>query len=658
MHILFTFLLLFSTLLFASSSNDPYKNIEYFELKNGLKVYLLSDKKSTNTEIKLEVNVGSSVEDSKSAGLSHLLEHLIFRDQRVPYKDYIDYLEEEGATYINGYTGEYTTVYEGTMDAKKSYFLADAFATMIFDKKLNYVDLEVEQRALQTEIGDVKWYNTLAFYFGRGFKYVLKAFPKEQDIFVDSFGLEKEHEKLSTYQQKLNNPTFTLQRVMQHYDEYYYPQNMTLKIAGNFSVKKMKRLIKKRYGSVEKKGVKSTHELAYNAKLTQVPFKVAMTGASDTNTAYIGARYLMNDYKQYLILLAYSEHLANKMQQLLRNRLGQTYSVETYNAGLRNASLIGVVLKSLHKDFDENIELIEKKIADDVSLMSENEIEEALKQFSLYYTSLEHDSQTLLSLIETQEFLHVYQNTYNKTAYEIFHEIDAKQFQKVLTKSFRPRFSFLYIYRDYYIFPFDMPFFLLLLLGIIIYTAKKMSKLFMLNKNITYAKRDIRFSRRLTSYFVSFLVLGSLFFITTVAISWIEYYFFENVFLDPYYMNSLDKPWNYIYAFVDFLLFLFIFILISLLFLRNFFTKIDVTENNIYIVGMTIDIVNKFEIQEIKKVPWSFSKRGKIYGLKILFFRSVVMVKTKEKVLYLRSKSASELEEDLSKWQRGCNKAT
>ena len=658
MNIFSTFLLFFSTLLFASSSADPYKNIHYFKLDNGLKVYLLSDRKSTNTQIKLEVNVGTSVENSKNAGISHLLEHLIFRDKRVPYRDYIDYLEEEGATYINAYTDEYKSVYEATMDAKKSYFLVDAFATMIFDKKLNRVDLEVEQRALQTEIGEVKWYNTLAFYFGRGFKYVMKVFPESQDIFVDSFSLEKQREELSLYQQKLNNKTFTLRQVMQHYDAYYYPQNMTLKIAGNFNLKKMKKLIQKKYGSIEKAGFKETEKLAYNAKLSQLPFHVTITGESDRNEAYIGTRFLLDNYKKYLILLSYSEHLANKTQQLLRNKLGQTYSVKSYKKSLRNAALVGVVLKSLHKDFDENIALIQKKIADDVIKMPKSEIEESLHQSALYYSSLEHDSETLLSLIQTQEFLHLYQNIYNKTAYEIFNAITPQEFQKVLTKSFRPRFSFLYIYRDYYLFPFDMAIFLFFSFGVILYIAKRMAKLSMINKNIKYSSRDIRFSRRLTSYFVSFLVMGFIFFMTLIINSWIEYYSSLYLFDYAHYIDNLDKPWNYLYFFIYILLFFMIFITITLLLFRKFFTRIDVTENNIYIVGVSIEIVNKFEIQEIKKVPWSFSKVGKIYGVKILFFRSVVMIKTKEKVFYLRSNSATELEEDLLKWLRGCNKVS
>lgn len=90
-------IILFTGILFANTLSDPYKNIEYFKLENGLEVYLLSNEKSVNTQIELKVAVGMDIENEKNAGLSHLVEHIVFRDQRVPHHDYVDYIKEEGA---------------------------------------------------------------------------------------------------------------------------------------------------------------------------------------------------------------------------------------------------------------------------------------------------------------------------------------------------------------------------------------------------------------------------------------------------------------------------------------------------------------------------------------------------------------------------------
>ena len=60
--------------------DDPYADVTYFQLENGLEVYLLSDEKAEKTKITIKVKVGSAVENAQSLGLSHLVEHVVFRD--------------------------------------------------------------------------------------------------------------------------------------------------------------------------------------------------------------------------------------------------------------------------------------------------------------------------------------------------------------------------------------------------------------------------------------------------------------------------------------------------------------------------------------------------------------------------------------------------
>ena len=76
----------------AENINDPYENIVYMKLDNGMQVYLLSNDKSVNTQVEIEVAVGTDIETDENHGISHLVEHMVFRDQRVPHHDYMDYI--------------------------------------------------------------------------------------------------------------------------------------------------------------------------------------------------------------------------------------------------------------------------------------------------------------------------------------------------------------------------------------------------------------------------------------------------------------------------------------------------------------------------------------------------------------------------------------
>ena len=648
---LFTLLYILTTSLLAETSIDPYKNIKYFELGNGLKVYTLSDVKAVNTQIELKVDVGYSVETEDNAGITHLLEHLVFRDQRVPYNDYLDYLQEEGATFVNGYTSEYSTEYLATISSDKSYFLAKVFAQMVFDKNVTSEDLEIEKRALQVEVGELKWYHRIGYYISKLFKSLVSIFPSKIDIYTDSFELEKDKENIEDYIAKRNNTKFSLEEVIKHYDTYYYPQNMTLKIVGNFDEVRMQKLIEKEYGFISKCGEKHSQELAYNAKLKEKKFKYFSSAQSDKNIAYLGARYILDDYKQYLTLLAYSDYLSSKMQKLLRNKLGQTYSVSSYNSSKRNAGIIGVVFESLHDDFNENLALIQKQVLADVAKMEKKEIEEAISQAGLYYSSLEHDSETLMDLIGTQEYIHKYQNIYDKTPYEIFDSITPEYFQSEVSKSFEDKYRYLCIHRDYYLFPFDMLILSFIMFwGIIIY-FRKASKLKMIRHQVVYTHRDVLLSRRIMSYFVSIVVFIIIFALTIYIDAWVIHFLATSLFGDANYMHTLMQPMDYVYEIVDYILFFSIYVVLSITVFKKFFTKMDLTDTRLYVVGLSLLAIDKSEITEIKKVSWSIAKFPNICGASILFFKPLVMIKyAKDEIIYLRAKNAHELEEDLNKW--------
>jgi len=242
------------------SAVDTFKqsrdDFHFFILDNGMKVYMLTSKQSRNTKLSVEVNVGTNIENDENAGISHLLEHLIFRDERVLQNKYVYYLHQEGATYVNGFTGHYLTEYIATIDSEKAYWLVETFHNMIFDKKINEYDLKVEKGALQIEIGDIKWYHTPVNYLYSFVDWISDIFPSTIDMYKDNFALAKEHSLPIDFYFVKNNKKFTLDQLLQHYDKYYYPSNMELKIVGNFDEQKMRKTIYDSFGTVKKIGPK------------------------------------------------------------------------------------------------------------------------------------------------------------------------------------------------------------------------------------------------------------------------------------------------------------------------------------------------------------------------------------------------------------------
>lgn len=639
-------MLLLLTNAYAEEIKDPYKNIHYFKLDNGLQVYLLSDNKAVNTQISVKVNVGTDIEDDKTYGLSHLTEHIVFRDQRVPHRDYADYLEDEGATCVNGTTKRYETEFYATIDSSKAYWLVETFHQMLFDKKISIEDLNSERGAIQTETGEKRWYEKFIWYLS---EFIKKPYPSEDSLYTENFALEELKKSPPPFKSKENYLRFSLENVMQHYNTYYYPSNMVLKVAGNFNAKQMKSLIEKQYGPINKTGDTATKLPTENPKLNNKPYFRFIEG-SGSNLGYIGAKYILDNYKKYIILDAYVSNLATRLQQHLRNELGATYSISPYHFGNRKARVATVRFDGLRKEFENNIKIVNKAIQKDLELLDDDIILDALKNYQKKYTSVEHDSNSLIGLINTTQYLREHHNISDKTSYEIFQSITLDEFRALLKNTFKLENTYSYLHRDYYYFPLEMVVISILSTILLFFAYFKINLFDRLKKAISYTKRDVVMTRRLTNRFFGFLVFVIVSILASWSSNWIEHLGGKYIMGDAFYLRTIDVPYSYIATIADPLIWIAVFLLIYR-YLFNYYARIDVVENEIYLVGNKIKSIRKENIRDLKIETWSIGKFKNIIGYSMLFWRPLLKIQTHQnQTYYLRSGNAKHLEEDLKKW--------
>ncbi len=76
-------------------------------LANGLRAYRLLDTQSPFASVVLAYDVGAAHEPPEAAGVAHLLEHLLFEDERIQY----DKVIQQVGGLTNAYTGQDYTVY-------------------------------------------------------------------------------------------------------------------------------------------------------------------------------------------------------------------------------------------------------------------------------------------------------------------------------------------------------------------------------------------------------------------------------------------------------------------------------------------------------------------------------------------------------------------
>lgn len=642
LSLLFFFLVSFS--LNAAVEEDPYKNIVYMQLDNGLQVYMLSDDKAENTQISLTVAVGTDVEGEKTFGLSHLVEHIVFRDKRIPHRDYVDYMKEEGATYVNGYTTRYETDYHATIKSEKSYWIVETFAKMLFDKEVEVEDLISEKGAVQTEIGAPKWTD-------KPFAYLYQFFemfsPPQPNIYRDDFSLPEITFQPEYFNQKINNKTFTLAEVLEHYEAYYYPANMILKIAGNFDAETMKEHVYLHYSSIKKTGTKKAEQPSETPQLNQKPYYSFMEGL-DENSGYIGVKYIINDYKKHLIINAYLDNLALRLQQKLRNDLGHTYSLYASSSNRGKAGLAYIYFDGLHDEFETNIIAVRKALKEDLNELSDETIDNALREYKKRYTAKEHDSDTLMSLIGTAQYLNEEFNSTN-TSYQLFDSIDHNSFRATLKETFIDEHAYSSIFRSYYFFPYDVSLLGILFFIILLVSYFKLYSFDNWHQKMTCRYRNITMTRRISNRFIGFVYIVIIYYISAVAWEWLKYLFFNYLVGDINYIASIDVPYSYLWTASDMIVSL-LFFLLFCRYLFPYFGRLVVTLEGICLIGHRVKTILKEEIADIQITPWQLSNAFNSFGLSILFWKPLLKITLKDgEAIYIRNKNAKHLKEDLEK---------
>jgi zinc protease len=192
-------------------------NARRFTLENGFTVILKENHASPVVSIQVWVKTGSANETDKEAGITHLIEHMIFKGTPTKKTGQIARTIEASGGHINAYTSLDQTVYY--VEIASSHFhtgldvLLDAVQHSIFDplelKREKEVVLEEYRRSL--DIPDRR----LAEYM---MKLCYKKHPYRRPIIG--------------YEETIRS--FDRQAILDYMDKWYTPHNMVLVAVGDF----------------------------------------------------------------------------------------------------------------------------------------------------------------------------------------------------------------------------------------------------------------------------------------------------------------------------------------------------------------------------------------------------------------------------------------
>src|SRR3989338_8136302 len=207
------------------------------KLKNHVNVILVPQKDTQSVTVLVMYPVGSRYEPEKLAGVSHYIEHLMFKGTKKRKSTLIltREIDRLGAEY-NAFTGKEYTAYYIKVDAEFARIALDILSDMLFNSVFDPKEMEREKNVIVEE---------LRMYRDNPLMNIDNLF--EELLFQ---GSTLGRDIGGTDKHVLN---FDRKEVMAYHDKYYSPRNATLVVAGKID-EKLKRSIEQYFDAYESGG--------------------------------------------------------------------------------------------------------------------------------------------------------------------------------------------------------------------------------------------------------------------------------------------------------------------------------------------------------------------------------------------------------------------
>jgi predicted Zn-dependent peptidase len=332
---------------------------------SGLRVVTETIDSVRSLTVGIWIKTGSRNESVKVAGITHFLEHMLFKgtDRRTAF-DIVQGIESVGG-YLNAFTSsEYTCYYIRCLDTELDKAI-DVLFDMVQNSTLPDEEITKEKKVVIEE---------MKMYRDNPDDYIFEEFTAQ------IFNQHPLGRPIIGYEETVS--AFTRQDLREYIDERYTAHNIIVAVAGNVEHDKVLELVNSYYLKANN-GVTTEDEkqilTPYN------PSSKTLTKSIEQTHFVVGRRSLANDdpnrYKLLLINTILGGGMSSRLHQNIREKYGYCYSISSFNQAYTDTGMFGVYVGT-DKDYVNHVkELIFeefRKMRDD--LVSEKELAEAKAQ--------------------------------------------------------------------------------------------------------------------------------------------------------------------------------------------------------------------------------------------------------------------------------------
>jgi predicted Zn-dependent peptidase len=296
-----------------------------FKLDNGLRVVVENIGYVNSVSVGLWVENGSRNENEVNSGISHFIEHMLFKGtSRRNAKQIAEEIEDVGGQ-INAFTGrEATCFYIKALDTHLDLSL-DILSDMLFNS--NFLEEEIEKEK------------------GVIFEEINMSEDSPEDVLSDL------HTRAIWDEDSISLPilgtmdtvkSFSRKDIVDYIASYYIPENSVISISGKFDMGNIEKLVEKYFGkwnsenkNITKYSSPQISNLHYFRKkdIEQLHISLGIPGVG------IGT-----DDTYTLILLSniLGGGASSRLFQKVREELGVCYSIYSYVSAMKNTGIVSI----------------------------------------------------------------------------------------------------------------------------------------------------------------------------------------------------------------------------------------------------------------------------------------------------------------------------
>ena len=329
------------------------------------------------------INAGSRIEDEEISGVSHFIEHMLFKGTRNRTSKQIASEIDNLGGQINAFTSKECTCYYVKLLDSHIDIGIDVLSDMILNSKFNEDDLDKERSVI---IEELKLYEDSPEDLA--YDLLTENIYKNDPLGMNIIGTEESLNRLNR------------EKLLDYFNKYYVPNNSVIAISGNFNfdeiinkIEEKFKVWKKRDVNVDiKKAEFKSCFLTKNKDIEQVNLAMSLEAVPIESDKEVYALAVINT--------VFGGSISSRLFQKIREEKGLVYSIYSSQSLYRKCGELGIFasmsnehLKEVYESIIEEIKIIKKYY------LTDQEIKESKEQLKgSYILGLESTSSRMMSI--------------------------------------------------------------------------------------------------------------------------------------------------------------------------------------------------------------------------------------------------------------------